>query len=95
MLNLTDIISSLDTLRNGWNWWLGDTLGVLWLMGGALVLLLVVPIGLMQYFGVATVYTMWIAFTVYVILLAVGAMVRFYRRGWHTIRVVETPPVPE
>ena len=29
MLNLTDIISGFDTLRNGWNWWLGDTLGVL------------------------------------------------------------------
>ena len=29
MLTLTGIISSLDTLRNGWNWWLGDTLGVL------------------------------------------------------------------
>jgi MATE family multidrug resistance protein len=70
----------------------GDTMGVLMLMGGALVLLLIIPIGLMKYFGVAGVYTMWMAFTVYVILLAVGAMVRFYRRGWHSIRVVETPP---
>lgn len=73
----------------------GDTMGVLRIMSGALVLLLIIPIGLMKYSGTANVYTLWIAFTVYVILLAVAAMLRFYRRGWHNIRVVETPPAPE
>lgn len=70
----------------------GDTLGVLLLMGGALIFLLICPIAILKLLGVATVFNLWVVFTAYVILLAVGVLWRFYRRGWHSIRVVETPP---
>ncbi len=70
----------------------GDTLGVMYLLLGGLVLLLILPIVLLKALGLASVISYWSVFTVYVVLLAVGAMLRFYRRGWHRIRVVETAP---
>ena len=73
----------------------GDTLGVMYLLGGGLAFLLVLPILIMKHLNAASVFNYWVTFTVYVILLAVAASLRFYRRGWHSIRVVETAPKGE
>ena len=70
----------------------GDTLGIMYLLLGGLVALLILPIVVLKALDMASVISYWITFTVYVILLAVGGMLRFYRRGWHSIRVVETAP---
>jgi len=67
----------------------GDTLGVMYLLSGGLVFLVILPIAALKYLGMASVFSYWVVFTVYVILLASGAILRFYRRGWHAIRVVE------
>jgi len=68
----------------------GDTLGVMYLFFGGLVFLVILPITALKYLDMASVFSYWAVFTVYIMLLAYGAMFRFYRRGWHTIRVVET-----
>lgn len=70
----------------------GDTLGVLYILFGGLVFLMVLPILVLNYLDAAGVLQYWVVFTVYVILLALVAVLRFYRRGWHRIRVVETAP---
>lgn len=73
----------------------GDTLGIMYMLLGGLVFLLVLPICLLKYLGEASVINYWIAFTVYIMLLAILAVFRFYRRGWHKIRVVETAPAAD
>jgi MATE family multidrug resistance protein len=70
----------------------GDTIGILYLLFGGFVFLLLAPISLLKYFGQASVLSYWSAFTLYVMALALAALIRFYRRGWHRIRVVETAP---
>lgn len=73
----------------------GDTLGVMFLLLCGFVLLLVLPILAMRHLGLASVVNYWIMFTLYVMVLAMLAAWRFYRRGWHGIRVVETAPKRE
>lgn len=68
----------------------GDTLGIMFLLIGGLVFLLILPIAVLKYLGMASVISYWVVFTVYIILLALAAVLRFYQRGWHRIRVVET-----
>ncbi|MDR0339411.1 MAG: hypothetical protein LBH65_03940, partial [Desulfovibrio sp.] len=68
----------------------GDTLGIMYLLLGGLVFLLILPIVVLKQAGMATVINYWLVFTLYVMILAVGAMFRFHRRGWRRIRVVET-----
>ena len=70
----------------------GDTLGIMYMMLGGLVFLLVLPIAVLKHLGMASTVNYWLAFTVYIMLLALAAVVRFYRRGWHKLRVVETAP---
>ncbi len=70
----------------------GDTLGILYVLFGGLVFLLVLPIMALRWLDAATVINYWIVFTAYVMLLAVIVAFRFYHRGWHSIRVVETAP---
>ena len=72
----------------------GDTLGIMYLLLGGLIVLLIIPIVVIKHLNMASVVSYWIVFTVYVMLLAVAALVRFYLRGWHSIRVVETAPGP-
>jgi len=68
----------------------GDTLGIMCLLTGSAVFFIAVPILMLKWLGMASVISYWLVFTAYVILLALVAMLRFYRRRWHTIRVVET-----
>lgn len=70
----------------------GDTLGIMYLLLGGLIFLLILPIMTLKYLGLASPVSYWLAFTAYVILLALLGFWRFYRRGWHKIRVVETAP---
>lgn len=70
----------------------GDTLGIMFLLIGGLVFLMILPISVLKATGMASAVNYWIVFTSYVILLAVSAVIRFYRRGWHRIRMVETSP---
>ncbi len=70
----------------------GDTMGVLMLMAGGLIFFLILPILTLKALGAAGVYSLWTVFTVYIIALAFGALIRFSRREWHNIRVVETVP---
>jgi MATE family multidrug resistance protein len=70
----------------------GDTLGVMYLLSGGLVFLVILPIAALKYLGLASVISYWVVFTVYIMLLAGGAVIRFYRRSWHKIQVVETMP---
>ncbi|MDL2290816.1 MATE family efflux transporter [Desulfovibrio sp. OttesenSCG-928-F20] len=68
----------------------GDTLGIMYMLLGGLIFLLILPILALKRLGLASPVSYWMAFTVYVMLLAVLALLRFYNRGWHKIRVVET-----
>ena len=68
----------------------GDTLGILYVLSGGLVFLLVLPIMMLNWLGLASAVNYWAVLTAYVMLLAAIAMYRFYRRRWHLIRVVET-----
>lgn len=70
----------------------GDTLGIMFLLLGGLVFFVVAPILALKWLGIASVIKYWLVFTSYVMLLALSALLRFYRRGWHKIRVVETAP---
>ncbi|MDR2160989.1 MAG: MATE family efflux transporter [Desulfovibrio sp.] len=70
----------------------GDTTGVFLLLGAGAFGLLFLPITLLKLLDLASVYSLWGAFTAYVMLLALGAVFRFSRRGWHSIRMVENPP---
>lgn len=70
----------------------GDTLGIMFLLLGALVFLLVLPVTIVNYLGFASTISYWSIFTAYIMLLALGAAWRFHRRRWHRIRVVETAP---
>ncbi|MDR1947437.1 MAG: MATE family efflux transporter [Desulfovibrio sp.] len=70
----------------------GDTLGVMCLLACGLILLFGLPVMLLKYLGAASAVNYWLVFTAYVMLLAAAAIIRFYRRGWHGIRVVETAP---
>ena len=70
----------------------GDTLGILFVLVGGLIFLLVLPIAILNHVGAATLLNYWVVFTAYIMLLAGVAMWRFYRRRWHSIRVVETAP---
>ncbi len=70
----------------------GDTLGVMFLLGFALVFFLALPILVLKLFGLDSLISYWMVFTLYIMLLAVTAVIRFYRRRWHGIRVVETAP---
>lgn len=70
----------------------GDTLGIMFIMTFALVFLLILPIAALKYFGMASAGNYWIVITAYIIMLAAASFFRFYRRGWHGIRVVETAP---
>ena len=70
----------------------GDTLGIMFLLLAGLVFLLILPIAALNFLGMASVFSYWVVFTVYVMLLAGGAMIRFYLRGWHKIRIVEVGP---
>ncbi|MDR2488837.1 MAG: MATE family efflux transporter [Desulfovibrio sp.] len=68
----------------------GDTLGILYVLFGGMVFLLILPIAALKWLDAATVTHYWLVFTLYVMLLAVAVMFRYYRRAWHSIRVVET-----
>jgi MATE family multidrug resistance protein len=68
----------------------GDTLGAMYLLLGGFVFLLIAPITLLKHFGQASVISYWSAFTLYVMLLAIAALLSIYRRGWHRIRMIET-----
>jgi MATE family multidrug resistance protein len=70
----------------------GDTLGIMYLLLGGLIFLLILPIATLKFLGMASVFSYWVVFTTYIMFLAVGVMFRFYRRGWHKIRVVEASP---
>ncbi len=67
----------------------GDTLGVmlLYVCGG--LFLLVAPILILKRLDLVSVEHYWMAFSAYVVVLAICAALRFFRRGWHTIRVIE------
>lgn len=73
----------------------GDTLGIMFLLLGGLVFFVITPILALKAMGMASAINYWLVFTAYIILLAFAAMWRFYRRGWHKIRVVETAPPAE
>ncbi|MDR1359889.1 MAG: MATE family efflux transporter [Deltaproteobacteria bacterium] len=67
----------------------GDTLGVFMLLGAGAVLLLFLPVAILKFLNLDTVYSLWGAFTLYVVLLAGGAALRFSRRKWRRIRMLE------
>jgi MATE family multidrug resistance protein len=68
----------------------GDTLGVFMLLGAGAFFLLFLPVTILKALNLDTVYSLWGVFTLYVVLLAGGALLRFSRRNWSRIRMVET-----
>ncbi|MDL2266920.1 MATE family efflux transporter [Desulfovibrio sp. OttesenSCG-928-G15] len=67
----------------------GDTLGIMFLLCFGGICFLIIPILTIRYLGHASAINYWIVFMIYIILLALVAAVRFYRRKWHSIRMVE------
>ena len=68
----------------------GDTPGVFRLLLTGLIFFLILPITVINALALQSVHTYWAVLTTYIFFLAFAAMRRFYRRKWHTIRVVET-----
>lgn len=71
----------------------GDTLGIMYLLLGGLVVSLILPIMVLKHLALASTLTYWFVFTAYVIFLALAVVWRFYQRGWRHIKVVETGDV--
>ncbi len=70
----------------------GDTLGILALFSTGLVFFLILPIIVLKIMRLESILSCWAVFTAYVMLLALAGLMRFRRRRWHSIRVVETVP---
>ena len=68
----------------------GDTLGIMMLILAGMLGVLVLPVYAMKYFEVITLHGYWVCFTAYVMFFSGGAYLRFKRRGWHSIKVVES-----
>jgi hypothetical protein len=56
----------------------------------AAFLLLFLPVSILKFLDLDTVYSLWGVFTLYIALLAGGAAFRFSRRHWSRIRMMET-----
>ncbi len=67
----------------------GDTVGIMIILVSSMLLVLVLPILVMRHLGMASVHSYWLAFMAYVITMASFAHLRFWRRGWYKIRVIE------
>ncbi len=70
----------------------GDTLAVMLIMLGCGIGVLALPILLLRAWGMEGLISFWIVLTVYIVVLAGCAFLRYKQRKWHGIRVVETAP---
>ncbi|MDR2800386.1 MAG: MATE family efflux transporter [Desulfovibrio sp.] len=66
----------------------GDTFAVLMILCFAALFCLILPIFLLKTLGLASLHSLWIVFTVYVVALALAARWRFLRGKWKNIRMI-------
>ncbi|MDR3175220.1 MAG: MATE family efflux transporter [Desulfovibrio sp.] len=66
----------------------GDTLAVLLILCFAAFFCLILPISLLKALGLASLHSLWIVFTAYVMALALAARWRFLRGKWQSIRMI-------
>ncbi len=67
----------------------GDTMFIMVILCCAAVLGLILPIVALRWFGLATLHSLWVVLTVYIFVLGFCAWLRFWRRCWHSIRIIE------
>lgn len=66
----------------------GDTLFVMLILSGAGLFVLVLPILVLKYLGLAQLHPLWIMLTVYVMTMALCAYLRFRSGRWRGMRVI-------
>jgi MATE family multidrug resistance protein len=66
----------------------GDTVAVLLLLGGAALFCLVLPIAALKALDLVTLHSLWLAFTAYVVIMALAARLRFGLGKWRNIRMI-------
>lgn len=67
----------------------GDTFFVMLILGGTGVLALFIPVMTLKFLGIATLHRLWTVLTAYVVIMAVCAYLRFQKRKWQKMRVVD------
>ena len=67
----------------------GDTFFVMLILGGTGFFVLILPILTLKFLGIATLHSLWIVLTVYVMSMALCAFLRFRQRKWQKMSVVE------
>ena len=66
----------------------GDTLVIMLILGGTGLFCLVLPVLALKYLGLASLHSLWLVLSVYVIIMAGLAMLRYRSRRWPSIRMV-------
>ncbi len=67
----------------------GDTFFIMLMLAGTGFFVLVLPILAQQYWGVASLYSLWVTLSVYIVALALLAYWRFRQGCWQRMRVIE------
>ncbi len=66
----------------------GDTFFIMLILAGTGFFLLALPVLAQQYWGIASLYSLWGTLTVYVLGMAALARARFVRRRWQRVRLI-------
>ena len=67
----------------------GDTVGIMLILICSMLFVLILPIVTMRHLGLISLHSYWLAFMGYVSAMAVLAHLRFWRRRWHKLKVIE------
>ncbi|MGL1864214.1 MAG: MATE family efflux transporter [Pseudodesulfovibrio sp.] len=67
----------------------GDTRFIMFFLGGTSLFCMVLPISLLNHFGMMGIHGPWICLLVYVSVLAIAFMHRFRKGPWRSIQVIE------
>lgn len=70
----------------------GDTKFVMYFVVGTAWTVMVLPSWFVLDRGIGGLYTVWVFFTLWVCILAVGFLIRFLRGKWREMRVIEKAP---
>ncbi|MDL2285246.1 MATE family efflux transporter [Desulfovibrio sp. OttesenSCG-928-F07] len=67
----------------------GDTIMVMVTIISCVMLFLIIPLFVLRITNMVTLHSLWIIFTSYIFILALCITVRFRKRKWHKIQVIE------
>lgn len=89
---LYSLVDSVNLIFFGTLKGAGDTLFMMKLIAGNVVVVLIIPMLVLQYTGMVSLHSLWIIFTAYIFLIAFCVTLRFRGRKWQAIKVIESHP---